>query len=293
VRWVGLGMIGLATIVLAGCASTAGQWSDPNAIPSHDPALDQQELKAARTAFTEADSEDSLRAAIETMELLLEAAPDHNRLLVDLAEAYTLLGAAYAQSRRDKRRYFLIAQGHAERTLMNRPAFRQALEQGQRPGRAAQTLDAEDVPAMVIWATATAYLFDEGMSTLGRVRNYRGLEDLRLFMERALELDPEYEYGLAPFSLAIFYIATPTFAGGDLDRAGQLMEQAIDSPGTSLMPRWGRARYLHSLTGDVEAKRTDLEWILSQDARTVDSPYAWNIYVQRDARRMLADLGSH
>ena len=282
--------IALVMILLAGCASIAGQWSDPVALPGHEHALDQQALKDARSAYANADNAHSLRSAIETMEDLLDEAPRHGRLLVDLAEAYTLLGAAYATSRKDKRQHFLTAQGHAERALLDQPEFRKALEREVRPGLAARHLDADDVPAMVIWATATSYLFDEGMTAIGRVRHYRGLEDLRLFMERALELDPGYEFGLVPFSLAIFYIATPTFAGGNLDRAEQLIEQAIATPGTSLMPHWGRARYLHSLTGDDQAKRIDLEWVLAQDARAVDSPYHWNVYVQRDARRMLSEL---
>ena len=279
-----------AVMLLAGCASIAGQWSDPIAPPDHKNALDRQLLENVRLAYANSDNESLLRNAIETMEALLDEAPHHRELRVDLAEAYTLLGAAYTNSRTLKRQHFLTAQGHAERVLLSRPEFRMTLERGERPGLAARHLNADDVPAMVIWSTATSYLFDEGMTAIGRVRHYRGLEDLRLFMERALELDPDYEYGLVPFSLAIFYIATPSFAGGNLNRAEQLIEQAIATPGTSLMPHWGRARYLHSLTGDHRAKRADLEWVLAQDARAVDSPYHWNVYVQRDARRMLAEL---
>jgi hypothetical protein len=283
-----------ATWILAaamtGCAATAGHWSDPGDW-SHDAYLpDEQELTDARHAYINADNAAALRSAIATMEDLLANSPGLESLRVDLAEAYTLLGAAYENSRRHKRDHFQTAQHHAERVLLSRPGFRQALEGGQRPGLAARQLTGEDVPAMVIWATATAYLFDEGLSSMGRVRHYRGLEDLRLFMERAYELEPEYEYGLVPFSLAIFYIATPQFAGGDLDRAARLMANAIETPGNSLMPRWGRARYLHTLTGDRQAKRSDLEWVLAQDARAADSPYPWNIYVQQDARRMLAEL---
>ena len=279
--------LSLATL---GCATSAGQWAESVSTADHEDETLDPAIIEARSKFKDGDDQSSLRAAIDSMERLLDRAPSNRKLRVDLAEAHTLLGAAYATSRGQKRSAFLAAQHHAEQALLTRPEFRNAIRAGQRSGLAAEHLEKEDVPAMVIWATATAYLFDEGMTPIGRALNYRGLEDLRLIMERALDLNPEYEYGLVPFSLAIFHIATPGFAGGDLDQAKLLMEQAIDTPGHSLMPRWGRARYLHPLTSDQESRRADLEWILAQDAHMADSPYHWNVYVQRDARRMLAEL---
>ena len=36
----------------------------------------------------------------------------------------------------------------------------------------------------------------------------------------------------------------------------------------------------------------DLEWVLSQDPRSASSPFAWNVYMQRDAEEMLARVDS-
>lgn len=275
----------LCTILLSGCASTAGQWQAGPAPASAD--ADEAELASIQALLARAGEAKLLAAAIERLEQLRQSAPANREVLIELAEAEVLYGAAHARSRRAKRAHFLTAQQHAETVLLQRPGFRRALAAGERPGLAAAQLEREDVAAMVVWATATSYLFDEGMSTLGRVRNFRGLEDLRLMMERALELDPYYEYGLVPFSLAIFYIATPAIAGGNLQRAEELIEQAVATPGVSLLPHWGRARYLHPLMGNEQARLDELRWILAQDPAAVDSPYRWNVYVQRDARRLL------
>lgn len=289
----------LVLLISTGCVSTAGHWKldlgwdsavaqgeESGVLPS---SFDAQVNRAKKQHALATDA-NSLADAIDGLQSLLDQQPDNTVLQVELAEALVLFGAGYETRRGEKRSRFQTAQKHAESALLSNPAFRAALVAGQRPGQAASKLEISDLPAMVIWATATAYLFDEGMTRLGRLRHFRGLEDLRLMMERAMALAPEHEYGLVPFSLAIFHIAAPPIVGGDRERAAELIEQAIATPGISLLPRWGRARYLHPLTGNREALIEDLEWVLSQDPAAVDSPYRWNVFVQRDSQRMLERL---
>ena len=59
---------------------------------------------------------------------------------------------------------------------------------------------------------------------------------------------------------------------------------------TSLLTRWGRAKYFYVMTGDREAFRRDLEWVIAQPAETQDNTLAWNLYFQRDARETLARI---
>jgi len=288
----------LALLLNTGCVNTAGHWKlepDGENVGVHNeraavPNSFEEEVIRAKEQHELATDARSLDQAIDALQTLLDQQPNNTALQVELAEALVLFGAAYEKRRGKKRNRFKTAQKHAESALLSNPAFRAALEAGKRPGQAASKLEIADLPAMVIWATATAYLFDEGMTGLDRLRRFRGLEDLRLMMERAMALAPEHEYGLVPFSLAIFYIAAPPIAGGDRQLAAKLIEQAIATPGVSLLPRWGRARYLHSLTGNREALRQDLEWVLAQDPAAVDSPYRWNVFVQRDSQRMLEGL---
>jgi len=226
----------LAAGLISGCASTAGQWTIP---PDETAEPDQpwaEALARIHADHVRANDAETLARIIARLEALLDSHPGAAAVRVELAEALVLYGAAYATGRSVKRGLFSEAQAHAEGALLTNPGFRSAIEGGQRPGLAASKLEYDDLPAMVIWATATAYLFDEGMTGLGRLRNFRGLEDLRLFMEQAMTLAPEHEYGLVPFSLAVFHIAAPPVAGGDLDRAAALMEQAIATPGVSLLP---------------------------------------------------------
>ena len=54
-----------------------------------------------------------------------------------------------------------------------------------------------------------------------------------------------------------------------------------------LYVRFFRAKFLHAKTGDREAFRKDLEWVLAQDPHKALSPYPWNVYFQREAKKML------
>ena len=107
-----------------------------------------------------------------------------------------------------------------------------------------------------------------------------------------MELDPAYEHGAVPCSLAVYVIGRPASAGRDLERSAELLAQSIADAPTSLLARWGRAKYLHVRTGDRAAFRQDLEWVLAQDPAQAESPRRWNVYFQRDARDLLGRIES-
>lgn len=277
-------------LLLVACATAPSDWSEltpPATAPMTEAARPWQ---AELDRFEAANSATTLAQSIEGLSAFVEQGHSDPALLTTLAEAHVLYGAAWASSRREKREHYQQAIGWTQKALLANPAFARAIQAGQSPAEAAQTLPQAAVPAMVIWVTATAYQFEETMGPLQRLRQFRRMAVLKSFMERALELDPGYQYGVVPFSLAIYYIAAPGFAGGDLDRAERLLDQAIETPGVSLLPQWGRARYLHTLQANPQARRQDLEWVLAQDPRAADSAYRWNVYLQADARRLLAEM---
>jgi len=277
----------LVAALLVGCA--AFDFQTPRA-PDQGPAEpDARSWQAAQDRYSQAGSDELLKAVIEEFERLRQQTPHYPPLLTLLAEAHTLYGAAYADTRRQKHHHFGLAMTLSEQAMLANPGFAAQLGAGLRPTEALDQLGPDDVPAMVIRVTALSYQFREGMSLFQRLRNFRRMADVRALMERALELDPDYEAGVVPFSLAIYHIAAPAFAGGDLARAEELIERAIQTPGLSLLPRWGRAKYLYPATGNQAGRQADLAWILAQDPRAVDSPYRWNVYIQEDARMMLAD----
>jgi len=274
-----------ASLLLAGCATWTPGWEEPPG-PAPDVGA-AHDAEAARAALRDAADGAQIDAAIADLEAALATAPDHAALGLDLADAHILRGAAYTQGRRNKRNEFRRGIRHAEQIMGRNAEFRARVDAGQPIGEAASALGEDELRAMVLWVTGVFYYFREGLNPLQRVLQFDRLEQTRPVLEHALALDPEYEHGVLPFSLAIYYIAVPGFAGRDFDFADELLDQAIAVPGTSLLPQWGRAKYLHVARGDRDAFRRDLEWVVAQDPRAADSPYYWNVFIQRSARDLL------
>lgn len=277
-----------AILALGGCMSWTRGWESPPVAPV-SPAQ-RMTIAQADALFDEAGDGASVRRAIDAYESLLTGSaadlPVHTRL----AEAHVLYGAAYAASRAEKRRHYQAGLSHAEQAMATNPEFRKRISSGASVAEATVVLGEPEMEAMLIWVTGVSYYFKEGVGVFGKVLAFRTISQTRDVLERLMELDPEFEEGAVPFSLAIHYIARPPWAGRDLPRALELFDRAVAISPESLLIRWGRAKYLHSRTGDTKALRNDLEWVISHDPRDAATPYHWNVYFQRDAKEMLANL---
>lgn len=247
-------------------------------------------VEQADRLFAEAGSRPQLVEAIDAYRAAGWDADGARHSLNRLSESHILYGAAYAKTRREKRDWYHRGIQYAERALYHNVAFRQQVQSGAGLDEAALVLQAEDLRAMLLWVTGVSYFYKECLNGVGHVVHFKWVEQSRAFLERMLVLDRRHEHGAVLFSLAIFDIALPKSAGGDLARANQWLDEALMVGDQSLLIRWGRAKYYFSRTGDQAAFREDLNWVLAQDPKLAQSPYPWNIYFQSDAKAMLASL---
>lgn len=273
-------------LTFTGCMSWNRGWTVPRfeaALPHH------VTMQEADTYFEQADSKEKLLHAISLYEAI-DPGIDALKRLDRLAEAYILMGAAYAQSREEKRDAYHLGIQFAEQALWLNPEFRTAMASGNDWDVAVQNLNMPHMTSMLLWVTGVSYLYKECLSGLGHVWHFRWVEQSRSMLDRMAQLDPYFEYGAVLFSQAIFDIALPKSAGGDLQRASERMDAAVAASQGSLLIRWGSAKYLHVRTQNREAMITDLNWVVAQDPKAAPSPYPWNVYFQRDAKQMLAKL---
>lgn len=276
----------LAVLLTAtGCAAWTPGWEARPAISAHheEPPTFEQ----AAQQLEQADDAASLARARKALQARLAVDADDSDTMLALADAEILRGAAYSDTRRVKREAFGNGIQHAERAMMRNPEFRERIAAGRTIGEAVHSLREDELMAMILWVTGVFYYFDEGMLLPERIIHFNRLREAREVLAHAMALNPAYQHGLPAFSLGIYYIAIPGFAGRDFDRAEALLAQAAAAGGTSLLPRWGRARYLHTARGDLEAFRADLEWVLAQDPQRADSRPHWNVFIQRDTRDLL------
>jgi len=255
----------------------------PSGEPAPAPAEAQRLLDSAANAS-------DLRDAIDALQAIVDADPDDVSALERLSEAMILYGAAYASDRKEKASWYESGIQTAERAMATNEEFRVRVEAGEPIGAASDSLGQAEMRPMLFWVTGVSYYFKECLTSPGRAVSFRWMMHTKRVMDRMLALDPEFERGAVLFSLAIYHIAAPPGAGRDLDLSADYFDRAIEAGPSSLLVRWGRAKYFHVKTGDRDAFRQDLEWVLAQDPHAASSTYAWNVYFQSDARTMLGAI---
>ncbi|HPC82306.1 MAG TPA: TRAP transporter TatT component family protein [Thermoanaerobaculaceae bacterium] len=270
----------------AGCLAWRPGWEGFD--PGSGASAPAQLLEDAERLHAAADDEARVRAAIAAQQRALTMDPGHRQALERLGELHVLLGAAYLQSRQAKKAAYLAAIGACERAMALDPTFRAAVESGASVEEAGRHLGRDHAGAMFWWITAVSYLFKECQSPPQRVVNFRWMKRTQGLLERLGELDWGYLEGGVPFTWGVYYLALPRAVGGDLERSAASFAEAVEMAPSSLLHRWGRAKYLHTKTGHRAAFEADLQWVVAQDPRQATSPYRWNVYFQRDARTLLA-----
>jgi len=219
------------------------------------------------SAFDFAAYRAQLEAAIDLYEQALDALPAESLasraiVLNRLARAYFELGTAYLQGEAAKEPAFASGKDHALASLRLDPVFVATEADSFREALAT----ANDIEAVFWYGT-----------NLGSYLNYHqieaivrgGMRDIPVCYERAIELDSTYLAGAGYRSLASFYAQVPSFLGGDLDKAQETYELAIEVDPDFLENAVSLAEYVFlaqdnhytacTILRDVEAKATDSE----------------------------------
>lgn len=281
-----------AALLLSGCMNWSPGWVKK---PIQSPAVIDGAATLSRAdadaLLAQAREAGAIREAIAGYAAALEQNPNDSELLDDLADAHILYGAAWARSAGEKAEWYRAGIRYAERSMATNERFRQRVEEGAKIGEAAAELGPEQVRTMLLWVTGVSYYFKECLGVRQLV-HFRWMLRTREMMEHMLAIDPDFGGGAVLFSLGIYHLALPPGAGRDLDRSREFLDRAVAVSSTSLLTRWGRAKYFYVMTKDREAFRRDLEWVIAQPSETPDNTLPWNLYFQRDARETLAQIDS-
>lgn len=290
-NWTGRLSCLAATLALTGCMSWTPGWTPTPITSPVESKSSASSLAAADALLAKAADAATLEEAIGGYKGLLPSSPDDPVVLGRLAETHILYGAAYAKGTSDKGRWYRAGIRYAERAMATNEAFREQVTSGRSIGEAVSALGSSDAEmrAMLFWATGVSYYFKECLG-VRTVVYFRWMLRTRELMERMLEVNPEFEHGAVLFSMGIYNLALPPGAGRDMARSKDFLERAVSASGTSLLPRWGRAKYFQVRTGNRQGFLEDVEWVLAQDPVESDSAFAWNVYFQRDAREMLSHV---
>ncbi len=278
-------------ILLAGCFTWQPDLKAPPA--SQRAESDSAQLIAANSLFATADNRQALLEVITHQHRHLDSSPTDTQALTLLANQYILLGAAYAESSSEREQSYLQAMQLAARACYQNIEFRRRLDAGEDFWQAADSLGRESLDAMGFWVTGLFYWYKDCQGALGQMLNFRWIGRAKQVMERMTDLDPEWGHGMLHFTWGIYYLAIPEIVGGDRSLSAKYFQKAIDTGPSWLQHRWGRGRYYHVKMGNKTECRKDLEWVVAQNIESSGGPYAWRVYIQRDAREMLDNLDQY
>ncbi len=197
------------------------------------------------------------------------------------------MGAAYGHDKAEKKFHYRQTMHYCEQAMRLQPEFKQRTAGGAAIWEAVDQLDKNFTDAMGYWYMARFYYFKECLSVIGRVFNTKLVMNNNPVIARIDALDPDWAGGGNFLSRAIYFIAVPEKFGGSKIKAAEEFDKAIKAGPNYLVNRWGRAKYLYSLTGNRQGYVDDLNWVLAQDPHHAGNTYPWNVYFQNQAEEML------
>jgi tetratricopeptide (TPR) repeat protein len=278
-------LCGVAIIGLSGCFSWDPGWKS---IKDTGKKGDVSGLIAqANKQIADADSKEKLTDLIRTYEQVLEIEPANYEALWSLGRYYVLMGVAYSDNVKLKKEYYLKATQMCERGMYTNSEFKKLVDGGTPVWDASSVLTIREMEAMDYWYTALGWYFKECMNPVEKILNIRNIGRSKKILDRMMAIDPAWAGGHPYTLMATYYAVVPSIMGGDLKKSSEYYNKADDAGAGWLYVRFDRAEFLHAKTGDREAFRKDLEWVLAQDPHKALSPYPWNVYFQREAKKMM------
>ena len=262
-------------------------------------------LAGSGTAFaSDEDPElirDALPFALKTLETLLGEAPENTGLLLSACQGFVLYSAgfveleaerlevtSYRQSKRQRERalkLYLRARGYCFRSLdLTFPGTSEALVRGTEG--ALDGARSEHVPLLYWTAAAWGSTISAGLDQPELVAD---LPAVRALLERALELDSDYDRGTLHDAMMLLELAEIDSGVGSLERAGEHYRRALELNGGT---RAGTYVAWASSVSVREQDREEFERLLEQ-ALAVDTDLEPEArlanLIQQDRARWLLD----
>ncbi|MDB4835006.1 TRAP transporter TatT component family protein [Cyclobacteriaceae bacterium] len=275
-------------LFICSCVSFSPEWNKSEVTEATDTV--NILLQKAKNMELNASTSQELKELIDCYLEIEKIDPNNYLALWKIGNYQILMGAAYATDKKTKKHHYREAIKYCEKAMYTNEAFRKEISDKKKIVEACEVLTINEIDAMGYWYTARFYYFKECINPLGKALNTSIVIENNKVIDCIDKINPNWAGGGNYFSRALYYIATPKRFGGSLERADTEFSTAIKVGPNFIVNRWGRAKYLYSLTGNEAGFKSDMEWVIAQDPHKGGNPYAWNIYFQNDAKKELIKL---
>ena len=195
-------------------------------VDSMDPLMAKMNDAVAKHTDVEL-VKDAMPAALIQLDGLIEASPDNVGLLVRAAEGYNGYTFVFIEGKDNERakRLYYRAFGYASRALKQHRRVAAAFDGPVDEFEAAlQTLGKKDVPAL-FWA-ASSWLSWAGLN-VDDPEIFLALPKIRRMLNRCIELDETYRYGIAHTVLGVLNASRSVAQGGKPEQAKAAFDRAF------------------------------------------------------------------
>jgi len=257
---------------------------------------DVTELHAeANEQILQADTKEKLQGLLATYERVLEREPANYEALWSLGRYNVVMVLGYTESPSEKTHHNLAAMDYCEQAMKTHPEFKALTAGGgsERVGDACRVLSKREIAPLYYWFGATGSYWKECLPFSKRMSNLALARGLKKVMIRMLEIDPTWAGGHPYYAWGFYHLNIPRILGGSVKKAEEFMNKAVEAGPKWLYARWGRAKYLYTRKKDKKAFLEDMEWVIAQDPRKMDSPYPANVHFQGDAKAMLSHIDDY
>ncbi len=276
--------------VLAACAGRKPDWNAAASAPvASRSASDEAPLDAdakGDALWAERTEAQNVRDAIAQWEGVAAAEPNNGPVLVKLAHAYYFLADGYLRNDDDA---YLQALDDGVRwgeraMIASSPEFAAAMAEGTKYPDAIAQVGPDGVPAMFWYATALGkWAKKQGLPVMLRHK-----QNIKVTMERVLNLDPEFLGGAPHTYFGVYYAVAPPIAGGDFDKSRQHFESALAISPNVLSTKVLWAAELAVRQQDTPTFDRLLTEVLETDENVVPRIVAENRVEQQKARELQA-----
>jgi tetratricopeptide (TPR) repeat protein len=167
-------------------------------------------------------SKKGVKRAIDALQVVVAAEPDHQEALTLLSRALYLMADGYVADEEERIALFEEGVTQGERAMACDAEFRAAVDRGEKPIDAVFVLQKDDQMA-IYWTAANLGRWArlKGWATVSKYKGYVGQ-----LMTHCSDLDETAFYGGPSRYWGAFYAVTHPSAGGDLDMSREMFEKA-------------------------------------------------------------------
>ncbi len=234
--------------------------------------------------------------------LLQEAMPGNIALITattemaptrDLCQVCCFLYTSYGMMVEDKdeayaKDLYAIAKDYGQKALCMDPDFAKGIAEGKKIPELTPGLDKRYAPSLAWYGLATGLLIihnmDDPMALMG-------LPDAVALVNRSVELDDKYFFGVGKAFLGAYYALMPEFlglGGGPAASAEMFNKARAVTDGKFLLVDVFEARYLKTYVDDKEGFEALLKKVLETDSSALKGGRALNEIAKTKARYFLS-----